>query len=51
MSGRATEIRYLRQKAKLFREMADEYRTELSSRLREIAEEFDARAAELEQRD
>jgi hypothetical protein len=44
------EAQFLREKAKRFREMADNYNTELSPFLRELADEFEKRAALLERR-
>lgn len=51
MADRADEIRYLRQKARQFRELAGTYQTELSPRLIEIAAELELRAQALEDRD
>jgi hypothetical protein len=48
MANRASEIRYLREKAGQFRELAQTYKGEVSSKLLEIAEELDARADALE---
>ena len=48
MAYRASEIRYLREKARQFRELAQIYKGEVSSKLLEIAEELDARADALE---
>lgn len=48
MADRADEIRYLRQKALQFRELAGTYETEISPLLREIAEELELRADALE---
>jgi hypothetical protein len=47
MTDRAAEIAYLQDKARQFRVLADEYSTRMSPRLREIADELEARAAEL----
>jgi hypothetical protein len=41
-------IRYLREKAKQFRQVAGSYRSKLAGQLLEIADEFEAKAAELE---
>lgn len=48
MPNREEEIRYLRQKARQFRELASAYPTEISPKLCEIAEELEARATALE---
>ena len=48
MPDREEEIRYLRQKARQFRELASAYPTEISPKLCEIAEELEARATALE---
>ena len=50
MTNRSEDIRYLREKAKQFRELANIYKTEISEKLREIANDLDARATELEKR-
>jgi hypothetical protein len=50
MPDRAEEIRYLRDKAKQFRELAMTYRTEISGKLMEIADDLDARANHLEKK-
>jgi len=42
------EVQFLRQRAKRLREMADEYPTALSDRLRMIAHELEAQADDLE---
>lgn len=47
----AREVRYLRQKAQQFRELATEYETVISKALMDIAEELDRRADEIEQRE
>lgn len=49
MTDRAEEIRYLRRKARQFRELAGKYQTEISPKLYEIALELEQRANELEQ--
>lgn len=51
MSNRPSEIRYLREKAQQFRDMAMKHKTLFSSRLLEIAVEFEARADELDSAD
>ena len=48
MTDRAEEIRYLRRKARQFRELAGKYQTEISPKLYEIAVELEQRADELE---
>ncbi len=48
MADRKVEIRYLREKAQQFRELAGTYRTEISPKLNEIARELDDRADALE---
>jgi hypothetical protein len=48
MADRAKEIRYLRRKARQFRELAGKYQTEISPKLYEIALELEERANELE---
>jgi hypothetical protein len=50
MKGGSSEIRYLRDKAKQFRELANTYKTELSAQLLALAEEFERRADQLEER-
>jgi hypothetical protein len=50
MADRAAEIRYLREKARQFRELASTYDTEISPRLFDIARELEERADELERR-
>ena len=45
---RRREVQFLRERAKRLREMADEYQTALSDRLRMIAHELEAQADELE---
>ena len=42
------EARYLRQKAKQFRELAKTYKTEISGKLLEIARDLEARAENLD---
>lgn len=42
------EARYLRLKAKQFRELAKTYKTEISEKLLEIAQDLETRAANLE---
>ncbi len=51
MADRHEEIRYLRQKARQFRELARAYPTEISPKLIEIAEELEARAGALDDGD
>jgi hypothetical protein len=51
MADRANEIRYLRQKAQQFRELAAAYDTAISPLLLEIAEELEQRADALERGD
>jgi len=51
MADRADEIRYLRQKARQFRELAGAYQTEISPLLLEIAMELELRADALEKPD
>ena len=48
MADRAAEIRYLREKARQFRELAGTYNTEISPRLFDIARELEQRADALE---
>jgi hypothetical protein len=48
MADRSSEVRYLREKAKQFRQLGTDNKTELSARLLEIAAELDARADQLE---
>jgi hypothetical protein len=50
MSDRSEEVRFLRDQARRFRELADTYKTGISDRLREMAVEFEARADEIDQR-
>jgi uncharacterized tellurite resistance protein B-like protein len=50
MADGKEEAEFLRQKAKVFRELATAHRTPISPQLLEIAEEFDRRAAEIEAR-
>jgi hypothetical protein len=47
-ADRSDEARYLRQKAKQFRELARTYKTEISGKLLEIAQDLEARADHLE---
>jgi len=42
------QVRYLREKAKQLRQVAEDYRTGLSQQLIDLADEFDAKAAEIE---
>lgn len=49
MKGPSNQVSYLREKAKQFREMA-KLNTPLSPKLREMAEEFEKRATEIENR-
>lgn len=49
MTDRAEEIRYLRRKARQFRDLAGKYQTEISPKLYEIALELEQRANQLEQ--
>ncbi len=51
MADRTDEIRYLRQKARQFRELAATYDTEISPLLLEIAIELELRADALERED
>jgi hypothetical protein len=44
----AKHARYLREKAKQLRQVAQNYRTGLSRQLFDLADEFDAKAAEIE---
>jgi hypothetical protein len=44
----AKHARYLREKAKQLRQVARNYRTGLSQQLLDLADEFDAKAAEIE---
>lgn len=48
MANQASEIRYFREKARQFGELAQTYKGEVASKLLEIAEELDARADVLE---
>lgn len=50
MADWAREVRYLRQKAQQFRDIATEYDTVISKALMDIAEELDRKADEIEQR-
>ena len=47
-ADRSDEARYLRQKAQQFRELARTYRTEISGKLLEIAQDLETRAEQLE---
>ena len=47
-ADRSDEARYLRQKAKQFRDLAKTYKTEISGKLMEIAQDLETRAEELE---
>jgi hypothetical protein len=47
-ADRSDEARYLRQKAKQFRELARDYKTEISAKLLEIAQDLETRAEHLE---
>jgi hypothetical protein len=47
-ADRADEARYLRQKAKQFRELAKTYKTEISGKLLEIAQDLETRAEHLD---
>ena len=47
---RSDEARYLREKAKQFRQLAETYKTEISGKLIEIAKDLEARAAEIEKK-
>jgi hypothetical protein len=47
-ADRSDEARYLRQKAKQFRELARTYKTEISGKLMEIAQDLEMRAENLE---
>jgi hypothetical protein len=46
--GRTDEIRYLREKANQFRELARTYRNDISAKLIEIATDLESRAQALE---
>jgi hypothetical protein len=46
--GRTDEIRYLREKANQFRELARTYRNDISAKLIEIASDLENRAKALE---
>lgn len=50
-ADRSDEARYLRQKAKQFRDLARTYKTEISSKLVEIAQDLETRAETLEKGD
>ena len=50
MANGKEEAAFLRQKAKVFRELATAHRTPISPKLIEIAEEFERRAAAIEAR-
>ena len=50
-ADRSDEARYLRQKAKQFRELARTYKTEISGKLLEIAQDLETRAEILEKGD
>jgi hypothetical protein len=50
-TGRAEEIRYLREKAQQFRELAKTYKSDISMKLMEIAQDLDGRADLLERRE
>ena len=47
-ADRSDEARYLRQTAKQFRELARTYKTEISGKLIEIAQDLESRAENLE---
>src|SRR6266851_2082557 len=47
-ADRSDEARYLRQKAKQFRDLARTYKTDISAKLLEIAEDLETRAETLE---
>lgn len=47
-ADRSDEARYLRQKAKQFRELARTYKTEISGKLLEIAQDLEMRADHLD---
>ena len=47
-ADRSDEARYLRQKAKQFRELARTYKTDISGKLLEIAQDLELRAENLE---
>lgn len=47
-ADRSDEARYLRQKAQQFRELAKTYKTEISGKLLEIAQDLETRAQDLE---
>ncbi len=42
------QVRYLREKAKQLRQVAEDYKTGLSQQLFDLADEFEAKAAEIE---
>ena len=48
MAGSKEDAEFLRQKAKVFRDLATAHRTPISPQLLEIAEEFERRAADIE---
>jgi hypothetical protein len=50
MSDRSEEVRFLREQARRFRQLADAYKTGISDKLREMAVEFETRADEIDQR-
>jgi hypothetical protein len=47
---RPDEARYLQEKARQFRELAETYKTEISGKLIEIAKDLEARAAKIEKK-
>jgi hypothetical protein len=50
MADGKEEAEFLRQKAKIFRDLATAYRTPISPQLLEMAEEFERRATAIEAR-
>ena len=47
-ADRSDDARYLREKAKQFRDLAKTYKTEISGKLLEIAQDLETRASELD---
>lgn len=47
-ADRSDDARYLREKAKQFRDLARTYKTEISGKLLEIAQDLETRASELD---
>jgi hypothetical protein len=50
MNRRTDEIRFLREQAARIRALAEAHKTKISEQLRALANEFEARAADLERR-